>query len=234
LFGPAQIASRFRCDPDLGLAVDRVAHEDAHASERAAVTPLLAGAKPGALWIAAKSRSDLHGTGISAPARSWEAGGKPGPASPCGRTETGQVRGQAITAKGQQASWRRIGRRIGLALDAPAEAGETTIRLWSNLPAAVGANRIAELYRTRWRVEGSRSPAIEGMFGRLESVLHSEVTSLGHPRAALPGFAAAVLAYDILALLARCVGQAHHRRSRHQTCPPITWPCRSEAATRAC
>ena len=122
----------------------------------------------------------------------------------CGRTETGQGREQAITAKGQQAPWRRI----ELALDAPTEAGETTIRLWSNLPAEVGANRIAELYRTRWR--------IEGMFGRLESVLHSEVTSLGHPRAALLGFAAAVLAYNVLALLARCVEQAH----QHQEPPP--------------
>ena len=54
--------------PDLGLVVDMVAHEDAHASERAAVTPLLDSAEPGDLWIAAKSQSDLRGTGISAPA----------------------------------------------------------------------------------------------------------------------------------------------------------------------
>ena len=55
-------------DPDLGPVVDMVAHEDAHASERAAVTPLLDSAEPGDLWIAAKSQSDLRGTGISAPA----------------------------------------------------------------------------------------------------------------------------------------------------------------------
>ena len=61
----------------------------------------------------------------------------------------------------------------------------------------------------RWRVERSRSPGIKGMFQRLESVLHSEVRSLGHPRAALLGFAVAVLAHNVLALLARCVEQAH-------------------------
>ena len=83
----------------------------------------------------------------------------------------------------------------------PTEDGETTIRLWSNLPGEVSAGRIAELYRTRWR--------IEQLFGRLESVLHSEITSLGHPRAALLGFAVAVLAYNVLALLGRCVEQAH-------------------------
>ena len=47
------------------------------------------------------------------------------------------------------------------------------------------------------------------MFQRLESVLNSELRSLGHPRAALLGFAVAVLAYNVLSLLQRCVEQAH-------------------------
>lgn len=50
------------------------------------------------------------------------------------------------------------------------------------------------------------------MFGRLESVLNSEMASLGHPRAALLGFAVSVLAYNVLALLARCVEQAHQHQ----------------------
>jgi hypothetical protein len=76
-------------------------------------------------------------------------------------------------------------------------------------PARGTAGRIAELYRTRWRVERSRSPGIEGMFGRLERVLHSELRSLDHPRAALLDFAAAVLAYNVPALLQRAVEPAH-------------------------
>jgi hypothetical protein len=130
----------------------------------------------------------------------------------CGRTETGQVREQLIEVAGVPAPWRRI----ELALDMPTEAGERVIRLWSNLPEAVGAGQIATLHRTRWRVERSRSPGIEGMFQRLESVLNSEIRSLGHPRAALLGFAVAVLAYNVLALLQRCVEQAH----REQEPPP--------------
>ncbi len=78
----------------------------------------------------------------------------------------------------------------------PTEDGDTTLWLWNNLPEAVTAGRIAELYCTRWR--------FEGMFGRLEAVLQSELGGLGHPRAALLGFAAAVLA-----LLQRAVEQAH-------------------------
>ena len=84
------------------------------------------------------------------------------------------------------------------------EAGETALRLWSNLPEEIGAQQIATLYRTRWR--------IEGMFQRLESVLHSEIRTLGHPRAALLGFAVAVLAHNVLALLQRCVEQAHQEQ----------------------
>ena len=196
-------------DPDLGLVTDLVACEDAHASERAAVTPLLDGAQPGELWIA--DRHYCTGTVLRGLADAgacfivrehanhprlaergeWRAGG---------RVETGLVREQAITMDYYQAWWRRI----ELALDQPTGDGETTIRLWSNLPEAITAERIAELYRTRWR--------IEGMFGRLESVLHSEVSSLGHPRAALLGFAAAVLAYNVLALLQRAVEQAHQQQ----------------------
>jgi hypothetical protein len=80
-------------------------------------------------------------------------------------------------------------------------AGDTTIKLWTNLPSTVDAATIAALYRKRWR--------IEGMFQRLESVLHSEIKSLGHPRAALLGFTVAVLAYNVLSLLQRAVERAH-------------------------
>jgi IS4 transposase len=73
--------------------------------------------------------------------------------------------------------------------------------LWSNLPASINAATIARLYRKRWRIEGK--------FQRLESVLHSEINGLGHPRAALLGFAIAVLAYNFLTLLQRVVEQAH-------------------------
>ena len=193
-------------DPDSGLVTDIVANEDAHQSERASVAPLLASARPGQLWIADRhscTRVIMQGWDeaqagfiVREHARHPRLIGQ-GKWRECGRTETGQVREQAIEVAGAPAPWRRI----ELALDAPTEAGETTIRLWSNLPDAIGAMRIAKLHRTRWR--------IENMFQRLESVLHSEIRSLGHPRAALLGFAVAVLAHNVLALLQRCVEQAH-------------------------
>jgi hypothetical protein len=73
-------------DPDLGLVTDLMAEEDAHASERVAAVPLLGSARPGELWIAAKSRSDLRGTGISARARCCKPCKRPGPVSSCANT----------------------------------------------------------------------------------------------------------------------------------------------------
>jgi hypothetical protein len=125
-----------------------------------------------------------------------------------GRTETGQVRAPVIAVKDQQTPWRRI----ALALEAPTEDGETTIRLWSNPPEAIGAGRITALYRTRWR--------IAGMSGRLASGLNSEMTSLGHPRAALLGCAVPVLACNVLTLIQRCVEQAHQRP--HEPSPEVS------------
>jgi len=211
-------------DPDLGLVVDLVACEDAHASERAAVLPLLDGARPGELWIADRhycTHAVLQGLEdagagfiVREHAKHPRLAGQ-GAWQGHGRVEAGLVREQEITPAEAQAPWRRI----ELALDRPTESGDTAIRLWSNLPAEIGAGQIAELYRMRWR--------IEGMFGRLESVLHSEVGSLGHPRAALLGFAAAVLAYNVLALLQRCVEQAHQPPpdALPPTAPPLEVSC---------
>jgi IS4 transposase len=193
-------------DPDTTLVSDIVACEDAHASERSAAAPLLECAEAGELWIADRNfctRSLLQGWHdakasfiVREHARHphliresrWRA---------CGRIETGAVFEQLIWVDEDQAPWRRI----ELRLDEPTESGETTIGLWSNLPRTVSAAKITEIYRKRWR--------IEGMFQRLESVLQSEIRSFGHPRAALMGFAVAVLAYNVLSLLKRSIEQAH-------------------------
>lgn len=121
--------------------------------------------------------------------------------------ETGQVREQNIkvpVSDGMPNEWLNW-RRIEIELSQPTESGEHLIRLWSNLPTNIEATTIARLYRKRRR--------IEGMFQRLESVLHSEIGSLGHPKAALLGFTVAVLAYNVLSLLQRCVEQAHRAQS---------------------
>ena len=194
-------------DPDSTLVTDIVACEDAHAQERSMMAPLLACAQAGELWIADRNFcthtilqgwQDAQASFIVREHAKHPRLLQEGPSMACGRVETGEVHEQAIGVDAPQAPWRRI----ELRLDTPTEAGDSVIRLWSNLPGEVSAGKIAELYRRRWR--------IEGMFQRLEAVLHSEIRSLGHPRATLLGFAVAVLAYNVLSVLKRGVETAHH------------------------
>jgi IS4 transposase len=219
-------------DPDAGLVCDMVACEDAHESERVGVLPLIEHAQCGQLWIADRHfcthtiLDSLARTGAHFLVREHAKHprvGQQGDWSEPTRTDTGAVREQSIAVEGihilptrggkkiaqssapqspppeaagpaaQPGAWRRI----QITLDNPTQAGEHTIGLWTNMPTTVDAATLAQLYRKRWR--------IEGMFQRLESVLHSEIKSLGHPRAALLGFAVAVLAYNVLSLLQRAL-----------------------------
>lgn len=201
-------------DPDSGLVCDIAACEDAHESERTVVMPLLEQAQPGQVWMgdrhfctqAILQRLNQAGAGFVVREHAHHPRvAKLGRWSRYERIDTGRVREQrielALEGDAQAGPGSTSWRRIEIELDAPTESGDHAIGLWSNLPADIDAATIAGLYRKRWR--------IEGMFGRLESVLHSEIKSLGRPRAALLGFAVAVLAYNVLALLQRVVEQAH-------------------------
>jgi IS4 transposase len=192
-------------DPDLDQVVDLQPCEDAYASERVSVLPLLARASEGQLWMADRLYCTLpvmeacEESGASFIIRQqshhprliqegdWQ---EPVPVA------TGAVREQSIELKGGH-RWRRV----ELNLQTPTESGDSVMWFWSNLPDSISAEQIADLYRRRW--------SIEGMFQRLESVLDSEIESLGSPRAALLGFASAILAYNVLAVLKRSVEQAH-------------------------
>ena len=92
-------------------------------------------------------------------------------------------------------------RRIEVVLNEPTTDGETVIRLLTTLPASVHAKIVAHLYRKRW--------TIEGLFGRLEAALHSEIRTLGYPRAALLAFGLAVIAFNVLAVIEAAVAAAH-------------------------
>ncbi|WP_347911473.1 IS4 family transposase [Pseudomonas grandcourensis] len=192
-------------DPDRDQIVDLQPCEDAYASERVSVLPLLACATKGQLWMADRLYCTLpvmqacEEAGASFIIRQQskhprliEEGGWQESVA----IESGTVREQIIELKGGH-RWRRV----ELNLQTPTDSGDTVMWFWSNLPDTVSAGQIAELYRRRW--------SIEGMFQRLESVLDSEIESLGAPRAALLGFASAILAYNVLAVLKRSVEQAH-------------------------
>jgi IS4 transposase len=197
-------------DPDSGLVIDLIPCEDAHAQERACMLPILERAKPGELWIADRNFSTKtilsgwyrHGSAFIV----REHGRTPNPTActellSCGRIDTGVVSEQPVSIHTGQDEVLSL-RRIELQLDKPTDDGDTIIRLLTNLPGSTfSAEDIASLYRRRWR--------IENMFQRLEAALNSEITALGHPRAALLAFGVAVLAYNVLALIERAITIRH-------------------------
>jgi IS4 transposase len=197
-------------DPDLDMAVDLVPCEDGHAQERSLTAPLLEQAQAGDLWIGDRNFSTRallagwHERGCGFIVR--EHGASPHPQA-CdapvrkGRIETGAVYEQQVTIADEAGQPLAL-RRIELHLDSPTEDGDTVIRLLTNVPKSrFTARKVARLYRRRWD--------IESLFQRLESVLCSEVASLGQPRAALLAFGVAVLAYNVLAVLQAAVRATH-------------------------
>jgi IS4 transposase len=197
-------------DPDSALVCDIVACEDAYESEHTGATALIEQAQERQVWI-----GDRHFCNRALLQKLAERGASfivreqtnhprvqtSGAWSAVAPVETGLVREQAIELAASPAGSAQNWRRIEIALSKPNDAGDETIALWSNLPEDIDAATVAQLYRKRWR--------IEGLFGRLESVLNSEIKTLGHPRAALLGFAVAVLAYNVLALLKQFIEHAH-------------------------
>lgn len=200
-------------DPDSGLVVDMVPGEDAHAQERTLMGSVLETAQPGQLWVADRNfctraiLSGWHARQAAFVVREHARTPHPterGALKRIGRVDTGCVFEQAVSIPDETVAGNAelVLRRIELRLDAPTGNGDTIVRLLTNAPAcALDACAIAQLYRRRWTVES--------MFQRLESVLQSEIGSLGQPRAALLAFGVAAMAYNVLAVLQAAVAAQH-------------------------
>jgi IS4 transposase len=143
-------------DPNLEVVVDLLPSEDACQHERVTAQALFAPSQPGQLWIA--DRNFCATTTLAG----WEAGGsgflvrkqacdprlaEEGPWQACGRIDGGEVHEQCIATACGEHQWRRI----ALHLDAATGSGETTIRLWSNLPQYVDS-RNAQAHASTARV----------------------------------------------------------------------------------
>ncbi len=180
--------------------------EDAHTQERVLMRTIIETAVEGDLWMGDRNfctgRILCGFIARGAHCLMREHGRNPNPrelsrARRIGRIGTGTVYEQPVSVEDEHGVCHTL-RRIELRLNEPTEDGEQVIRLLTNVPASrMKATKLAQLYRRRWR--------IENLFQRLESVLHSEVRTLGHPRAALLAFGVALLAYNVLALLQTAV-----------------------------
>ena len=118
-----------------------------------------------------------------------------------GQCESGKVYEQWIQIVDDEGKARKY-RRIRVHLKTATRDGETDLFILTNLPKSqANAKLIAEMYRKRWR--------IETMFQELEAHLHSEVNTLGYPKAALFGFCVALVAYNVLAVVKASLRTLH-------------------------
>jgi IS4 transposase len=197
-------------DPDVDLVLDVIPCEDGHASERGLVPAALVSAAQGQLWMGDRhfctSAAFRMATARGAAVLFREHGAHPhpvstGPTRKSGRVDTGIVHEEPVELPATNHEPALALRRVTLTLDASTTDGDTEIRLLTTLPKSVKATVVAQLYRKRW--------SIEGLFGRLEAALTSEVRTLGHPRAALLAFGTAVVAYNALAVIQAAIAAAH-------------------------
>jgi IS4 transposase len=195
-------------DPDLDLALDVIPCENGHTQERALLAQLEARVAAGEVWVMDRNFCVLHWLHQIAARSAYfvvrEHEQTPftplEPMQEQGATETGFVAEQRIRVlgpDGRPVVWRRI----RVLLHQPTRDGDDRVYIWTNLPAAVTAQRVARLYRNRWRVETA--------FQHLAQDLNSEIKTLGYPRAALFGFCIGWVAYNILAVLKAALRQVH-------------------------
>jgi len=93
-------------------------------------------------------------------------------------------------------------RLVRVRLKRPTEDGDREVEILTNLPAEVAdAEKVAYLYLKRWKIEGA--------FHELTVALNCEVNTLGYPKAALFGFAVAVVGYNVLAVLKAALRVVH-------------------------
>jgi hypothetical protein len=182
-------------DGRTGLLTDLVPCEDAYTNERALYPRVLALVEPDDLWLADRNFCTDDYLGGIASRRAYflirhHAGTALhplGPESRRRRHRDGAISEQRVRVGSLEC------RCIIIRLKAPLRDGTTEIRLLTNVPPErLSAGRASELYRTRWRIESA--------FQELTESLRCEIDTLGYPKAALFGFALAVVSYNVLVL----------------------------------
>jgi IS4 transposase len=198
-------------DPQLEMAIDVFPCEDGHAQERSLLDAVLSTVVAKDVWIADRNFCTRGFLNSIAEAGAYfiirEHEGlrwDPADGSPMefvGTTDTGDVREQAIEMS-DGGDGKRYLRRIEVQLKKRTRNDDSSIYILTNLPSEdASAATIAELYRKRWTIETA--------FQELEAHLHSEINSLGYPKAALFGFCVSLVAYNALAVVKGALRSVH-------------------------
>src|SRR5262244_2645251 len=195
-------------EPALGVVTDVFPCENGHAQERSLFGAVLDTVEAGDLWIEDRNfctrafLCEIDQRGAFCVTREHQ--GLPfeilTPLRSYGRTPTGQVAQQrvcVVDAHGHQ----HFFRRLRIKLHEATRDGATIIHILTNVPRQVAAPQVANLYRKRWTLETA--------FQHLEAYFHSEINTLGYPKAALFGFCLALVAYNMLAVVMAALRSVH-------------------------
>jgi hypothetical protein len=196
-------------DYQTGLLCTMIPCEDAHRGERALVPALCAAIGPDDVWLGDRqfATAGFMAAVIDRAATfvlrrhaltSWRQAGAYGEVVTLASGDRVDECDVLVkTPQGRELSVRQV--RVRLAK--PLAGGGRELFVLSNLPQEeVSAVRVAELYRTRWKIEGAFQVVAEAM--------HGEVQSLGYPKAALFAMALSLVAYNIVATLKRFAAAA--------------------------
>jgi len=197
-------------EPGLRLVTEVVLCEDAYTQERALLTQLLPRAQARDVFVADRNFCTTrfvfglerqqafvlvrqHRQNLPCQALS--------PLKQCGQTETGVVYQQRVQVTDPESGTTLHLRRVEVRLLQTTRDGERTIAVLTNLPDDISALDLADLYLLRW--------TIETHFQFLTQSLNCELPGLGQPRAALFGFAMALVAGNALAVVRASLRSAH-------------------------
>ena len=209
-------------DLDLGLVIDAVPCEDAHAQERTLLREMLEDCAPDDLWIGDRNFSvawwflEVGRRGAHFLVRQHSTATHIEPLDQfvaIGRTATGEVQEQRVRVvemNGHGAprcdEHGRVHamemRRVRVLLDEPTQDGDAEVLLLSDVPAGdADALVLSRLYLRRWTIEHG--------FQTMTEVLRCEINTLAYPRAALLGFCVALVGFNILAAVRSALRSEH-------------------------
>lgn len=215
----------------LGLVTDVVPCEDAYTQERALLTQILPRVEARDLLVADRNFCTtrfvfgIHRRGAFVLVRQHRVN------LPCqpleerkqvGQTGTGAVYEHRVQVAAPESGETLTLRRVEVRLHQETRDGDRPLAVLTTLPDEVSALAIADLYLVRWTIETHLQFLTES--------LHCELPGLGRPRAALLGFAMALVASNALAVVSGRSGRRSVPRRRRR-CRGTTWRTRSPTTT---
>jgi hypothetical protein len=196
-------------EPMAGLVSDVFPCEDGHAQERSMLGQVLETMPVHDLWMQDRNfctcaflcEIDRRGAGFITRQHKGLPFEPVNILRSVGRIETGHVAEQRVQVRDAQGGM-HLFRRIQVKLEQATRNGDRVLYLLTNLPLRkASAKRVARLYRKRWTLETA--------FQHLAAYFHSEINTLGYPKAALFGFCLALVAYNILAVVMAALRSVH-------------------------